>query len=268
MNRKDQSKRDCGQYAHYWRPEIQPLLVAAILVYIAVNQSPEARRIYLQVMDEWGEPDCQALLKEIIALPAARFKEWQEAAAENRELDSELDIWMDLYEKYRKSDDFKRLFDLIGEFIEAGFNREKDLTQGKLMIKASNAPYLNFAVVMLVAGSYLEKRPESDGKTRYKFGGIALDVSVSYSEDDERVHRMHSKLFKGLGYQLSNDEKLKRLAWRWYQCRVVYSSPEEFCIKSQLEGMDLDPASVSKEIWLGDIATGYPRKDLTKKSLN
>jgi hypothetical protein len=268
MNKKNRSKRDYGQYAHYWRPDIQPLLVAAICVYIAVNQSPEARRIYQQIMDEWGKPDCQALLKEKIVLPVAQFKEWRKAAAENKEYDSELDIWMGLYEKYRKSDDFKYLFSLIGEFIEVGFNRKKDLIQGKLMVTASRAAYLNFAVVMLIAGSYLEKHPELDGKTQLKFGGIVLDVSVLYGVGDEHVHRMHSKLFKGLGYQLSHDDKLKIVAWRWYQCRVVYSGPEEFCIKSQLEGIDLDPANISKEIWLGDIATGYPGKNLPKKSLN
>ena len=244
------------------------MLVAAICVYIAAIHSPEARRIYEQIMEEWGKPDCQALLKEIIVLPAAQYEEWLEAADENREYDSELDIWMRLYEKYRTSDDFKRLFDLIGQFIEAGFNRKKDLDQGKLMVTASRAAYLNFAVVMLIAGSYLEKHPESDGKTRFKFDGIVLNVSVLYGEGDERVHRLHSKLFKGLAYQLSHDDKLKRVAWRWYQCRVVYSGPEEFCIKSQLEGIDLDPANISKGIWLGDVATGYPRKDSPAKNLD
>lgn len=268
MNRKSRSKRDDARYAHYWRPEIQPLLVAAILVYIAATQSMEASRIYQQIMDEWAKPGCQSLLKEIIVLPVARYKEWRKAADENREYDSELDIWMTLYEKYRQSDAFKKLFGLIGEFIEVGFNRHKDLVQGKLMVTASRADYLNFAVVMLIAGTYLEKHPELGGKTRYKFGGIVLNVSVLYDEGDERVHSLHSKLFKGLGYQLSNDEKLKRVAVRWYQCRVVYSSPEEFCIKSQLEGIDLNPANVSKEILLGDIATGYPRKNLSKKSPN
>jgi hypothetical protein len=268
MNKKGRPKRDDAQYTHYWRPEIQPLLVAAVLVYIAVNQSPEARRIYQQIMDEWGRPDCQALLKEIIVLPVAQYKEWRKAAAENREYNSELEIWMGLYEKYRESDDFKNLFGLIGEFIEAGFNRQKDLIQGKLTVTASRAAYLNFAVVMLIAGSYLEKHPELDGKTRFKFDGIVLEVSVLYGEGDERVHRLHSKLFKGLAYQLSHDDKLKMVAWRWYQCRVVYSGPEEFCIKSQLEGIDLDPANVSKEVLLGDIATGYPRKSSPNKSLD
>lgn len=268
MNKKGRSKRDDARYAHYWRPEMQPLLVAAILVYIAVTQSLEARRIYQQIMDEWGKPDCQALLKEIIVLPVAQFKEWREAAAENREYDSELDIWMRLYDRYWKSDDFKHLFSLIGEFIEVGFNRKKDLSHGKLMVTASRAAYLNFAVVMMIAGSYLEKHLEPEGKTRFKFDGIVLDVSILYSEGDERVQRLHSKLFKGLAYQLSHDEKLKRIAWRWYQCRVLYSGPEEFCIKSQLEGIDLDPANVSKEILLGDIATGYPKKNTPKKSLS
>jgi hypothetical protein len=268
MNKKRQSKRAYGQDAHYWRPNIQPLLIAALCVDIAVNQSPEASRIYQQIIDEWGKPDCQALLKEIIVLPVSQFKEWRKAAAEKREYDSELDIWMGLYEKYRKSDDFKYLFSLIGEFIEVGFNRKEDLIQGKLMVTASRAAYLNFAVVMLVAGNYLEKHPELNIETQLKIGDIVLDVSVLYGVDNERVHRMHSRLFKGLGYQLSHDDKLKRVAWRWYQCRVVYSGPEEFCIKSQLEGIDLDPANISKEIWLGDIATGYPRENLPKKSLN
>ena len=268
MNKKSQSKRAYWQDTHYWRPDIQPLLVAALCVDIAVNQSPEASRIYQQIMGEWGKPDCQALLKEIIVLPVSQFKEWRKEAAEKREYDSELDIWMGLYEKYRNSDDFKYLFGLIGEFIEVGFNRKKDLIQGKPMVTASHAAYLNFAVVMLVAGNYLEKHPELNIETQLKIGDIVLDVSVLYGVDNERVHRMHSRLFKGLGYQLSHDDKLKRVARRWYQCRVVYSGPEEFCIKSQLEGIDLDPAKISKEIWLGDIATGYPRKNLSEQSLN
>jgi len=69
MGKRRQSKKVYGENTHYWRKEITPLLLAAACVDIAVNHSNDARAIYQQIIDAWDRPDCQALLKDNIALP-------------------------------------------------------------------------------------------------------------------------------------------------------------------------------------------------------
>lgn len=47
---------------------MKPLLLAAACVDIAVEYSKEASVIYKKIIDTWDRPDCQALLKNEIAL--------------------------------------------------------------------------------------------------------------------------------------------------------------------------------------------------------
>lgn len=248
---------------------MKPLLVAAACVDIAVKHSKEASVIYQQIIDAWDRPDCKALLKDNMALPIAEIKAWEKAVTGNDEYNSELDIWTGLYEQYSKSDNFKYLFGLISEFIKVGFNRKNDLAQGKPMVLASRAICLCFAVGIWTAGSYLEKRPDWDGEMQLKLGDKVLDASALDGVFSERLHRLHSKIFKRYGYRLSHDDKLRNIAWYWYQSRVVYSGPNEFCREYLMEtGIELDPANISKEILLCDIATGYPRKNLTDQNVS
>jgi len=248
---------------------MKPLLLAAACVDIAVEHSEDASVIYRQIIDAWDRPGCQALLKDNIALPIAEIKVWEQAVTGNNEYESEFDVWTRLYERYRKSDDFQYLFDRISDFIRVGLNRKKDLAQGEPKVIASRAICLCFAVGIWTAGSYLEKRTDWDGETQLKIGDKILDTSALDGVFSERLHRLHSKIFKRYGYRLSQDEKLRNMAWYWYQCRVVYSGPDEFCRKYLLEtGIELDPANISKEILLCDIANGYPRKNLTDQNVS
>ena len=175
---------------------MKPLLLAAACVDIAVKESQEANAIYQQIINAWNRPDCQALLKENIALPITELRAWEKAVTGNNEYNSGLDIWTGLYEKYSKSEDFKNLFGLISEFIKVGFNRKKDLAQGKPKVMASRAICLCFAVGIWTAGSYLEKRPDWDGETQLKLGDKVLDASALDGVFSERLHRLHSKILK------------------------------------------------------------------------
>jgi len=47
---------------------MKPLLLAAACVDIAVKSVKEASVIYKKIIDTWDRPDCQALLKDEIAL--------------------------------------------------------------------------------------------------------------------------------------------------------------------------------------------------------
>jgi hypothetical protein len=206
-------------------------------------------------------------LKDNAVIPSAEIRAWERAVTGNGEYEPESDLWTPLYERYRRSDDFKYLFGLISEFIKVGFNRKTDLAKQEYKVLASKSICLCSAVGIWTAGTYLEKHPKWDGETQLKLGDEVLDVSALEGISSERLHRSHSRIFKRYGYRLSHDDKLRNTAWYWYQSRVVYSGPEEFCRKYLLEtGIELDPANISKEILLHDIATGYPRKNLPDQS--
>jgi hypothetical protein len=246
---------------------MKPLLLAGACVDIAVKHSKEASLVYEQIIDAWDRPDCQELLRDKVSLPIAEFAAWEKAAIGNSEYTPQADILTGLFDEYSKSDDFKYLFGLIGEFIRVGFNRKTDLAKGQCLVLVSNAVWLCLAVGFWTAGSYLEKHPNWDGETKVRLGDRVLDASALAGVSSERLHRRRSRLLKRYGYRLSGDDKLRNIAWYWYQSRVVYSGPDEFCRKYLIEeGIGLDPANVSREIRLCDVATGYPRKNLTEES--
>lgn len=69
---------------------------------------------------------------------------------------------------------------------------------------------------------------------------------------------------KKTGLKLKNDRTILEAAEHWYQSRVVYNGPEEFCRKYYLEtGIELYPENVSREIQPVDNALGYPRRKLS-----
>lgn len=247
---------------------MKPLLVAAMCIDVAVRHSQDASLILQQIIDAWDKPDCQALLKDNIALPIEEIRTWEKAVTGKGEYEPGFDVWTPLYERYKKSDDFQFLFDRISEFIKVGFNRKNDLARNEYKVVASKAVYLCFAVVIWTAGSYLEKHPEWDGETQLKLGDKVLDASALDGVFNERVHRLHSRLFKRYGYRLSHDKRLRNMARLWYLSRVVYSGPEECCIKLQLEGENWTSDNLVKEILLCDIATEYPRKNLPEQSMS
>lgn len=246
---------------------MKPLLTAAMLVDVALERSPEASIIYSQIIHAWDRPDCQALLKDNIALPIAEIKAWKKATTSKGEYEPSFDVWTPLYERYKNSDDFQQLFERISEFIKLGFNRKSNIARSEYKVVASKAICLCFAVGIWTAGSYLENHPEWDGETNLKLGDKVLDSSA-LDGVSERVHRLHSRLFKQYGYRLSHDKKLRNIARLWYLSRVVYSGPEECCIKLQLEGENWTTDNLVKEILLCDIATGYPRRNLPGQSLS
>lgn len=258
-----QSKKVYGKETHYWRSEMKPLLVAAICVDVALEHSQEAKAMFQRIVDAWDKPNCQAFLKDHIALPWAEVQAWEKAVANKTDYVSSSDFFSGFIEKYGDCLDLSYLFSLIADFINVCFNRK-----GVQSISASSSPCLCLSVGIWTAGSYLEKRPDWDGDTVLKLGDKVLDASALEGVSKQRLHRALGKVFKRYGYKLNHDKKLRDIAWYWYQCRVVYAGPEEFCRKYLLDkGIELDPANISKEILLGDIATGYPRKNLPEQSL-
>jgi hypothetical protein len=264
MSRKQfttKTKKVYGANTHYWRDEMKPFIVAALCVYNALEFSTKANEVYEKILETWGKPGCQALLKGDMLLPSSEFIEWEKAVTNKKQY-----VPKDI--KFKASQDVQvnneayiNLVKLIAEFIRVGFNHKKGLIGYVNKVSIENTVYLPLAVQIVSAGEYMERHPNLDVEKELKIGDKVLDPSPLDGISSERTHRLHTKTFKRYGYNLNHDEKLRDIAFHWYQSRVVYSGIEEFCNKHfEKTGIQLDPANIDKEILLADMATGYPRK--------
>lgn len=234
MDKRKKSKKVYGKDTHNWREEMKPLILAAACITVAIEQSKEASLIYQQIIEAWDRHDCKALLKDNLSLPVAEIKRWEKAVTENGEYELSFDVWTPLYERYNKSDDCRFLFESISQFIKVGFNRKSDMAKQEYKVVASNTAYLCLAVGIWTAGEYLKKHSKWEGETKIRIWEKVLNASVLKGIFSERLHRLHSRLFKIYGYRLSHDKKLINMARLWYLSRVVYSGPEACCISGHI----------------------------------
>ena len=242
---------------------MRPFIVAALLIDIATEHSKDAKDRYQRVVDTWGRPGCQAVLRDKVEVPTADVVGWFEAAAKGTAYEPRSKFMGDLMKRHRNASDVKHLTESMGSFIEDAFNRRREK---KVIMPA--AGFLCAAVMQMSAGQYLEEHPEFEVEREFNLGDRVWDSSAYLDGvSDDRLHRKYTKAFKHFNFKLTHERKLRDAAWYWYQCRVVYSGPEEFCIKHQLNtGIELLPSNISKEILLGDVATGYPRKGSARQS--
>jgi hypothetical protein len=99
-----------------------------------------------------------------------------------------------------------------------------------------------------------------------KVGDKIYDIKDIMSDEvTNRIHRNLTKKYRASGFMLIHDQTLEKKARRWYQCRVVYSGPEEYCREMQLKGDPLDPINLLHEIEDCDEVLGYPRRTKKKK---
>jgi hypothetical protein len=263
MPKKKQSRKVYGAKTHNWRPEMRPFIVAALCVYNALDFSTKAKEVYNQILEAWGKPGCISLLKGHIVMPVSEFKAWEEAVTTGNSYEPKDIRFKASHDNLVYNEDYINLVLLIAEFIRVGFNHKKDLKGYIEKVTIEKSEYLPLAVQVISAEEYIERHPDLNVEKEIKLGNKVLDPSPFNGVSQERTHRLHTKMLKKYGYSLNHDKKLSDLAWYWYQCRVVYSGIEEFCNKHfKNTGIKLDPANITKEILLADIATGYPRKNL------
>lgn len=255
MGKRKQSRKVYGKSAHYWPVEMQPLLVAAALIDVILETCEKARLVYREVKDAWGLPGCQIALGEV-KLPLKDIL----ALAEGNQGVQLPDTLLEIYSRHKDGSDCQYLIGRINEFIKVGFNR----AQGKQKVLPCNASWLCVAVGLRALVDFSVDRPDWETYKLLEFGGKSYDLSTIFEgEYRNRVHRRKVGQYKNFGLDLHHDEKFKNIAWYWYQCRVVYSGPEEFCREYLLEtGIELRPENVDREIGECDIVTGYPRRNL------
>lgn len=196
--------------------------------------------------DTLGIPYSRGLLKGTIALIsdyADRFTPW---LMKNKMVKSDLMV----------------LLVKIEELVKVGFNSESDQEQGTYKITADGSKYLTHAVLVLALSETHEAKLsllENVNVLRTKRESYSLSEIVN-NTTSRRIREKMAKQFKKAGFMLKHDETISNTALDWYQTRVRYSGPEEYCRKLQLLGREtIDPANLSNKIRVCDEILGYQR---------
>jgi hypothetical protein len=260
------SQKVYGAKAHRWPEKMLPFPSAAACIQLVLDNSGKAKTIYYEAVKTWSLPDCQQSLSEVkITFPMilAAIE-----AVEKNNFSGWKDPFGETCERYRKSDDFKHLIKIINQFILVGFNREADQAQGIYKVKPSDKFWLFYTVFLKTFVDYGASNPNFEQNKIVEFGNLLLDTSTFMDgTHTNRIHRKRAKLLKQQGWKLRNDEKLITIAKHWYQSRIVFAGPTEFCSSTDSTSEEtLDPNEIDKEISICDEAVGYPRGGKRKLS--
>lgn len=150
----------------------------------------------------------------------------------------------------------------INDFIKIGFNS----TQGKQKVLPSNASWLCVAIGLRSLVDFSVDRPDWDTYKLVEFSGKTYDFTNALDgESRNRKYRRNVDVFQSKGWRLKLDRTIKQAAFRWYQCRVVHKSIEDFLDAEADKGnIKLDLKNIQKEIRVCDEATGYLKRTRIK----
>ena len=273
------------QVSRYYPPELTQFLWCTACLGIALEQSEEASDIFEDIIDcldlpgvketfdkvENELPDSKYLLKQIVK--EAGYDVNKPPSAESlgithirglfsggiRYISRYGDKYVSWALKTRRSKrDFQLLLNKIEELIRVGFKNK---------IKPSNAEMLGQTICILALSVRNEMLLEQVDKAKI----IRSEKSIFTVEDmlnrtmTAKLNRAATKNFKKSGFFLKHEDTIESTALKWYQCRIVYSGPEEYCLKLALKGETEYPSNVSQQIKVCDEAMGYPRRNLKKE---
>jgi len=243
---------------------MMPFVLAAACTQVVLESSEKAKRLYDEAIEAWNRPDCQKALSEV-NIP---FSSYLEAiiALDNKNISGWEDPLEGLKIRYRDSEDFKYLIDRIHQFILVGFNGEADLKTGKYRVKTEEAIWLFYSVFLETLMDHGVNNPNFNKTKVFEFCGQLLDPSTFMDGTTKnRVHRKRTKLYDKFGWKLRHDHKLIKKAELWYQVRVIFNGPTEYCrSKDFISEETPDPNDILKEIKICDEALSDQKKRLSE----
>lgn len=275
--------------ARYYPPEAMPFILCVACVGMVLEHSEKAMDLYDKVIECHDLPGCrkildklggeipkrEGLLKLIVKESGYDYKKPPER--ENVGIPYMRGLLrggLSLASKYRDkflpwvlknrsvNRDFIKLINRINDLIKIGFNNESDSANGKYKITASGSNLLANVICLKSLVEYCGlKLTEWEKYKVVKIGKRTYDMAdVLNDEVTNRMHRYLVKNYKNSKFALKHDNKIEKVAWLWYQCRVAYSGPAEFCrSRDFISEETLDPNDIDKEIRDCDLAVGYPR---------
>jgi hypothetical protein len=283
--------------ASYYPPEMMPFALCAGVLEIVLQQNERAKKLYERMKEYCSLPGCketfdrleneipngEALVKAIVKKAGYNFKKPPD---ENNQmvyarglLSGTKKLVINYAERYlpwvlfrnKRSRDFRKLCSCVNDFIIVGFNNESDLQKGKHKVTAISSNTLVLTIFFRTFADIYKLNLDDWGKIMvFRSGKKTYNMTaVMNGKMSVRGHRSLVGQYRSAGFALKHDEKLNTVAWRWYQSRVVFSGPEEYCRQLYLtSGEDVDPANVSKEIQDCDKAIGYERAKTGKPKID
>ncbi|MFC1954024.1 hypothetical protein ACFLU7_00500 [Chloroflexota bacterium] len=284
MRKKKQTK----DKSRYYPPEMMRFALCSACLDVVLSKSEKARELYDRIIDCHDLPGCRdawdilgekiparsKLMKQIVKESGYDYnKPPQTSNVGIPFMRGLLKGGIDLVNKYQKkyqplvlknktrSRDFETLIGRINEFIKVGFNNEVEQARGRYKITVVSSELLVSTISLWSLGEYygvdlgnFQKLKVPRGKKVHNLGDIVS------GKIPDRMHRELATNYINAGFKLKHDQKLKGGAGLWYDCRVTYSGPEEYCRKMLINNeVELHPANVSNEIKPFDEAVGYPR---------
>jgi hypothetical protein len=224
------------------QPDSQLVSSAAAVLETILEYNGTATHIYLDIVNIWPLPGCQELIED------ARLNRADTQIIINALVNNEpLPAWPTLEKicnSHRDNQDIQLLVSRTFDFILQGCNKP-DIPPKVL---PENAPAL--IEVILLRSLYAHLKVELD----------TSDLDLVAAKDSRQRRQVIAEL-KANGYKLRKDRVYLDRAWKWYQSRVVFDGPEEFCrTLYNTSEVWLWPDNVNNEIKECDYAVGYPRR--------
>ncbi|BAS32094.1 hypothetical protein [Dehalococcoides mccartyi] len=257
-------------------PETMPIVYCFACLQVALASSEETKDIYKQILDCYrlsGVSNLFSTFKDEIPseekckeqIRASNidglFSEFIDNIFNNKS--KELAFWFGDDNLETNNPDIELYQRLITELINMGFNNQLEQAKSVYKITRENSPLLVLAIKFYSSADYNHMQYlENERMVGLKILGHTYDFTKSIrTKPGSRKHRDQTKRFKKDGFTLCHDEKIVKVATRWYYSRVKYSGPKEFCDKMKCKEFTFDPSNISNEIKPCDEAMGYPRKD-------
>lgn len=279
------------EHAYRWPSTALPVAYALACVEVACKSSEKAGGLFQQIIEACGKPGIKAVIEKIISNEEKEelkqmlkgwkaefagdvnkpFKALEEIGSDNDLINAFLKAKAGTFSVSQEEEkDWARLIRLIRKFTLAGFNRKSDIRKGKYRVEPTEKPpWLLIAVIYRALFQYMAFSPEMLNRTfkRRMVKGKTYDLEKVMTQ--QRPSRMYRNLVanaKKAGMLLKNDKTIMKAARRWYQCRVVYPSVNEFCVAESRKEIIiiLDPKNVDKEIRPCDEALAYQGRRRTQ----
>ena len=280
--RLDERARLC-RLRYYMNPNVERFACARALFIVALEESEEAASIYVDVVQAWDLPGCQALADEAIRhqqstrLWGSRFIKAMEHRVPCPELPTEL---FQVIRKYEDNTDLQLLTDHASTLVLKGFNRKIDLDNEAPKVLPEKAQPLVYYIVYRSLIDWCELELEKPGYVhqvadKYRVLMVA-ETGKSYqieqimygdptTRDQRTLKRNIHSTFKSYGFVLCHYDKLLGVAEAWYKSRIAPGSIESYLNELALAGRYVDRARIENDIALCDEITGWPRKWRTRK---
>jgi hypothetical protein len=276
----------------YLVPELVPYVFSSFILNIAIFKDQQTKRLYEQVKADLNLKVCQKLFSPFEHI---NVEVWAKRLAKEAGYDykkgmppgNQMVVMRELIKgsqrilnRYIKgfslivvlfpwlNRDMRKFGNDLNELIRVGFNNSDAREHGKVRISADNSDTL---IQVILFQAYAENKGLKIDKIAelksFNYGGKSY--SIYPEKKDEMSYRAQRELVSesiDAGFESVDADKIVRVAEWWYQSRVVHNGPQEFCnYLLQTKEEVLDPAYLSNEIRICDIALGYEREKRGRK---